>query len=199
MFSNVDEFGDEMLNGKGSIDHRNNENVLGEHERPTFRDVAIATCAYREAVKRVRQVTFPDSALTTTTLSTQSHSERDATDTVAPQTTTTALDGTVHEPIIRPSGTPFQTGWTTTSARGRNENVSFWSSLGGGGGGDVGSSASSSSSTPPTLRSRNFQSPKPRDSTSPSPIPSSPNSPYSPKMARYSLDRALDSPFSRKP
>ena len=146
MFSNVDEFGDEMLNGKGSIDHRNNENVLGEHERPTFRDVAIATCAYREAVKRVRQVTFPDSALTTTTLSTQSHSERDATDTVAPQTTTTALDGTVHEPIIRPSGTPFQTGWTTTSARGRNENVSFWSSLGGGGGGDVGSSASSSSS-----------------------------------------------------
>jgi hypothetical protein len=144
MFSNVDEFGDEMLNGKGSIDHRNNENVLGEHERPTFRDVAIATCAYREAVKRVRQVTFPDSALTTTTLSTQSHSERDATDTVAPQTTTTALDGTVHEPIIRPSGTPFQTGWTTTSARGRNENVSFWSSLGGGGGGDVGSSASSS-------------------------------------------------------
>ena len=144
MFSNVDEFGDEMLNGKGSIDHRNNENVLGEHERPTFRDVAIATCAYREAVKRVRQVTFPDSALTTTTLSTQSHSERDATDTVAPQTTTTALDGTVHEPIIRPSGTPFQTGWTTTSARGRNENVSFWSSLGGGGGGDVGSSALSS-------------------------------------------------------
>jgi len=143
MFSNVDEFGDEMLNGKGSIDRRNNENVLGEHERPTFRDVAIATCAYCEAVKRVRQVTFPDSALTTTTLSTQSHSERDAADTVAPQTTTTALDGTVHEPIIRPSGTPFQTGWTTTSARGRNENVSFWSSLGGGGG-DVGSSASSS-------------------------------------------------------
>merc|ERR1712216_177747 len=56
-----------------------------------------------------------------------------------------------------------------------------------------------SPSTPPTLRSRNFQSPKPRDSTSPSPIPSSPNSRYSPKMARYSLDRALDSPFSRKP
>merc|ERR1712216_970724 len=54
-------------------------------------------------------------------------------------------------------------------------------------------------STPPTLRSRNFQSPKPRDSTSPSPIPSSPNSRYSPKMARYSLDQALDSPFSRKP
>ena len=156
------------------------------------------TCAYREAVKRVRQVTFPDSALTTTTLSTQSHSERDATDTVAPQTTTTALDGTVHEPIIRPSGTPFQTGWTTTSAREETKTFPF---------GPPSAAAAAATLVPlprppllhPTLRSRNFQSPKPRDSTSPSPIPSSPNSPYSPKMARYSLDRALDSPFSRKP
>ena len=49
MFNNVDEFGDEMLNGKGSIDRRNNEDVLGEHERPTFRDVANATCPSRRS------------------------------------------------------------------------------------------------------------------------------------------------------
>jgi len=133
MFSNVDEFGDEMLNANASVDRRNHADALGEHERPTFRDVAIVTCAYREAVKCVREVTFPDSALTMTASSAGQHLQRDAADTGAPQTTTrttTALDGTDSEPIIRPSSTPFQTGWTTTSSRGRNENVSFWSSLG---------------------------------------------------------------------
>jgi uncharacterized membrane protein YgcG len=133
MFSNVDEFGDEMLNANASVDRRNHADALGEHERPTFRDVAIATCAYREAVKCVREVTFPDSALTMTASSAAQHLQRDAADTGAPQTTTkttTALDGTDSEPIIRPSSTPFQTGWTTASSRGRNENVSFWSSLG---------------------------------------------------------------------
>ena len=112
MFSNMDEFGDEMMDiVDGGIDRRNNAKVLGEHERPTFRDVAIAVCAYREAVKRVREVTFPDSSVTTTS-SAQHNLKGDIGDTVMPQTTN--LDGGP-EPIIRPSGIPFQTGWTATS------------------------------------------------------------------------------------
>ncbi len=141
MFSNMDEFGDEMMDiVDGGIDRRNNAKVLGEHERPTFRDVAIAVCAYREAVKRVREVTFPDSSVTTTS-SAQHNLKGDIGDTVMPQTTN--LDGGP-EPIIRPSGIPFQAGWTATSTRGRNENVSFWSSLSGGDAGSVRSSSLSS-------------------------------------------------------
>ena len=47
-------------------------------------------CAYREAVKRVREVTFPDSSVTTTS-SAQHNLKGDIGDTVMPQTTN--LDG----------------------------------------------------------------------------------------------------------
>ena len=113
MFSNMDEFGDEMMDiVDGGIDRRNNAKVLGEHERPTFRGVAIAVCAYRGGETReggdVSRL-FGDH-----NLSAQHNLKGDIGDTVMPQTTN--LDGGP-EPIIRPSGIPFQTGWTATSTR----------------------------------------------------------------------------------
>lgn len=126
MFNNKVEFGDEM---SGDMIERR-ANVLGENERPTFRDAAIATCAFREATMRVREVTFPDSVRTAITsipssLSSQRQQQQKTelvNDEFLTKATTTTTSKTSSATAIM-----FQSGWSNTHQASENSSVSHWS------------------------------------------------------------------------